>query len=383
MASTRRSPDEFTGAAVGRRSLLATAAVAAGTPAFLAGCAHTPGGQAPTTPTRPGTAPGGAAARLVAVPAKHRDVQWLRTALQVAVEIELSTIPPYLCGWWSVINRKCDAARLVRRIVSDEMFHLGIVCNLLAALGGRPRIRDSAPRYPGPLPGGVHPGVQVCLSGLTKPLLRDVMMAIEAPTAPLTGRARDPFSIGVFYDELLKAFRLVAPDLSTARQVHERIGEDTLRPVGTLEDVERSIEIIKDQGEGTALSPSEGFGARHMAHYYAFAEIYHGRRLREADGRWEYTGAPVPFPEVRPMARVPENGWHRPPTGAQRLLDDFDGTYAGVLEALDTTWAQGDRESLRTAVRRMRRLETPAVALMEIPISGTRTTYGPQFTPPG
>ncbi|MGW4885474.1 MULTISPECIES: ferritin-like domain-containing protein [Actinomycetes] len=355
--------------------------MAASTPVFLSACAHTPGGPAPTR--RHGTAPGGAAVRLVAVPAEHRDVRWLRAALQVAVEIEISTIPPYLCGWWSVVNRKCDAARLVRRIVSDEMYHLGIVCNLLAGLGGRPRIRGSAPRYPGPLPGGVHPGVHVYLSGLTKPLLRDVMMAIEAPATPLTGKAHDPFSIGLFYDELLKAFRLLSPDLSLERQVHERIGQDTLRPARTLEDVERSIEIIKDQGEGTSRSPSDGVEARHVAHYYAFAEIYHGRQLRETDGAWGYTGTPVPFPDVRPMAQVPEAGWHRPPPEAQRLLDDFDGTYAAVLEALDTTWAEGDRRSLRTAARRMRRLETPAVALMEIPITGTRTTYGPQFRPPG
>ncbi|MYW17703.1 hypothetical protein GT039_19445 [Streptomyces sp. SID2955] len=325
----------------------------------------------------------GAAVRLVAVPEARRDVTWLRSALQVAVEIEFSTIPPYLCGWWSVRNRKCDAARLIRRVVSDEMYHLGIVCNLLAGLGGRPRIEASAPSYPGPLPGGVHPGVDVYLSGLTKPFVRDVMMAIEAPAVPLAEKADHSLSIGLFYEELLKAFRAMAPDLSTERQLHERVGEDTLRPVRTLEDIERSIDIIKEQGEGTARSPADGGGDDHMAHFYAFAEIYHGRRLREAGGEWRYTGAPVPFPDVRPMARVPKGGWDRPPAGARRLLDAFDSTYTTVLKALDTAWEEGDPRSLRAAVRGMRGLEDPAVELMETPVEGTDECYGPQFRPIG
>ncbi|MEU9993396.1 ferritin-like protein [Streptomyces sp. NPDC048045] len=380
MANTRRSPEESAGDPFRRRTLLASAALAAGTPISLAAPAQTPRLSAPELHA---AAQRGTAVRLLAVPEENRGVNWLRSALQVAVEIEFSTIPPYLCGWWSIENRKCDASRLIRRIISDEMYHLGIVCNLLVGLGGRPRIRESAPAYPGPLPGGVHPGVNVYLSGLTKTLVGDVMMAIEAPAVPLTEGAHDPLSIGVFYEELRKAFRVVAPDLSVDRQMHERIGEDTLRPVRTLDDVERSIEIIKDQGEGTAASASDGQGDGHMAHYYAFAEIYHGRQLREADGDWTFTGAPVPFPDTRPMARVPAGGWDRPPAAAQRLLDDFDSTYTALLEALDTAWAEGDRHSLKAAVRRMRRLETPAVGLMEIPINGTKETYGPQFRPRG
>lgn len=380
MAQTSGSPEKAAGVPVRRRSLLASAALAAGPSFPVAACTHGPGNSEPERHAlpRPGTV-----SRLVAVPEGSRDVDWLRSALHVAVEIEFSTIPPYLCGWWSIENRKCDAARLIRRVISDEMYHLGIVCNLLVGVGGRPRILESAPVYPGPLPDGVHPGVNVYLSGLTTALVRDVMMAIEAPAAPLTDSSHDPLSIGRFYDELLKAFRTVAPELSADRQLHERIGEDTLRPVKTLADVERSIEIIQDQGEGTSASPADGLGDGHLAHYYAFAEIYHGRRLLEVGGRWQFTGAPVPFPDTRPMSMVPAGGWDRPPTGARQLLDDFDHTYTGVLEALDTAWAEGDPHSLRTAVRRMRRLETPAVGLMEMPVPGTKGTYGPQFRPRG
>lgn len=91
-------------------------------------------------------------ARLLAVPEESRRDDWLRAALQVAVALELSTIPPYLCGWWSIRDRGSEAARLIRRIVGDEMFHLGVVCNLLVAVGGRPRIRKRHPPTPARCP---------------------------------------------------------------------------------------------------------------------------------------------------------------------------------------------------------------------------------------
>ena len=33
---------------------------------------------------------------MLSVPREQRDVNWLQTSLQMAVELELSTIPPYL-----------------------------------------------------------------------------------------------------------------------------------------------------------------------------------------------------------------------------------------------------------------------------------------------
>jgi hypothetical protein len=41
---------------------------------------------------------------LMNVPAKERDAQWLAYGLQEAIQLEWSTIPPYLCAIWSVNN---------------------------------------------------------------------------------------------------------------------------------------------------------------------------------------------------------------------------------------------------------------------------------------
>ncbi|MEU9519506.1 ferritin-like protein [Streptomyces sp. NPDC048224] len=356
---------------------MASAVLTAAAPLPAAASAHAAG--------RPEGAVSGcrSVAQLLAVPKGGRGVDWLREALQVAVALELATIPPYLCGWWSVGDRSSHVARLIRRIVGDEMYHLGVVCNLLVAVGGRPRITDSAPAYPGPLPGGVREGVTVYLSGLSRPFVRDVMMAIEAPEAPLARGMNASPSVGHFYSDLLSAFRSAAPGLSAHGQLSERIGSDVLEPVTDLDGVERAIAIIKEQGEGTASSPEDSFGDDHPAHYYAFGEIYHGRQLRREDDGWSFTGAPVPFPDARPMAKVPAGGWPDPPQRVRNLLDRFDTAYAKVLGTLEAAWTDGDARTLRSAVRTMRALEAPALELMETDLPGGSGTYGPQFRPPG
>lgn len=359
-----------------RRTFLATAAVTAGASATATAAPASAAGphNGPADPW-----PLDSVARLLAMPEDGRGIDWLRSALQIAAELELSTIPPYLCGWWSIRDRGADAARLIRRIIDDEMYHLGVVCNLLVAVGGRPRIRAAAPTYPGPLPGGVRAGVTVYLSGLTRSFVHDVMMAVEAPEEPLALSDSAPPTIGAFYGAVLQGFRTVAPRLSARGQLSAHIGSDELRPVETLVDAERSIDIIREQGEGTSSSPSDSFADDHPAHYYAFGEIYHGRQLRQTETGWSFTGAPVPFPEARPMAPVPAGGWPGPPAPVQEVLHRFDTTYTTLLDSLDAAWGDGGPRSLGAAIHAMHALEEPAVRLMETEIPGTRSTYGPQF----
>ncbi|MGW0144344.1 ferritin-like domain-containing protein [Streptomyces sp. NPDC003333] len=371
-------PDEPAVAPFKRRSFLASAALAAGAPAAVAGTAQT-AQAAPLAGAPAAAARLGSVARLMAVPADARGVAWLRSALQVAVGLELATIPPYLCGWWSVKDQRSEVARMIRRIVGDEMYHLGIVCNLLVAIGGRPQVKAAAPVYPGPLPGGVRAGVNVYLSGLTKSFVRDVMMAIEAPEESLVRSAQASPTVGEFYEGMLNAFRAVRPELSTRGQVSQRIDSDELRPVRTLDDVEHDIEVIREQGEGTASSPNDSFSHDAPAHYYAFGEIYHGRELRQTDEGWRYVGPPVPFPEVRPMAPVPVGGWPRASVHVGGVLYRFDAMYSTVLDSLDDAWAGGGHRSLGAGIHTMRGLADPAVELMETPLPDRRGTYGPQF----
>ncbi|MFD0002168.1 ferritin-like protein [Streptomyces sp. NPDC127178] len=371
-------PDRQTVAPFRRRSFLASAALASGTPAAVAvagpaEAAAPPAGGALAAPAL------GSVARLLAVPQEGRGVDWIRSALQVAVALELATIPPYFCGLWSVKDRRSEVARLIQRIVGDEMYHLGITCNLLVAVGGRPQIKAAAPVYPGPLPGGVRAGVHVYLSGLTKPFVRDVMMAIEAPEESLVRSVQASPTVGEFYEGLLNAFRTVRPELSVQGQLSQYVFSDDLSPIANLDHVEQAIRIIMEQGEGTTSSPSASFEDDHPAHYYAFGEIYHGRELRRTDDGWQYVGAPVPFPDVRPMAPIPVGGWPNPPARVRQLLHQFDATYSTVLDTLDAAWAGGGHRTLGAAIHAMHGLERPAVELMETRNPYVPGTYGPQF----
>lgn len=58
-----------------------------------------------------------------------------------------------------------------------------LVCNMPTTVGGTPRLADSSvvPKYPGPLPGGVRPGLTVEFRGLSKDSV-DMYSRSEAET---------------------------------------------------------------------------------------------------------------------------------------------------------------------------------------------------------
>ena len=112
------------------------------------------------------------------------DLAGLRRAVQLTIELEHATIPPYLCALFSIKpGRNVEVAHILRSVVLEEMLHMGLMCNLLNGLGGEPQIDKPAfvPRYPGHLPGSVRPDLTVTLRRCTKEHVRDVFMAIERP----------------------------------------------------------------------------------------------------------------------------------------------------------------------------------------------------------
>ena len=92
---------------------------------------------------------------LVETNVDDRDVAWLKQALQWAIELEFFTIPPYLTAFWSVKNPTDPVAVAIREVLVEEMLHMSLACNMLVAIGGKPKIFDSsaAPRYPSSMPG--------------------------------------------------------------------------------------------------------------------------------------------------------------------------------------------------------------------------------------
>src|SRR5260370_10886525 len=57
----------------------------------------------------------------------------LRSALQTAMQLEFSTIPPYLCAQWSINVDPDGVSDLIQDVVVQEMFHFALAGNMLTA----------------------------------------------------------------------------------------------------------------------------------------------------------------------------------------------------------------------------------------------------------
>jgi len=328
---------------------------------------------------------------LMQVPQSGHDLAWLKKSLQAAVELELSTLPPYLCGLWSIQSDPSGVTTgLILGVVLEEMIHLGIVCNLLTSLGKTPEIVSGYIReitYPGGLPGGVRPGLTVFLSGLTTDYVKNVYMQIEMPEKPLTLAAETYPTIGAFYDAISAAFVSLNPKLSITNQLTTTLNSlnMSVNVISTVAEAVAGITEIKEQGEGTSTSTTDSpytpdFGnGPELSHYYKFSEVYYGKTLIQANGQWVYQGTPVPFPATYPMAPIPAGGYKNPPPAASQALTAFNAIFSQVLNGLETAWATGSNSGLQDAINIMFNLQQAAQTLFGIELPDGSGVYGPDF----
>jgi hypothetical protein len=321
---------------------------------------------------------------LMAAPVNSRDLSWLQESLQAAVELEFATLPVYLSGMWSIKDQNSAAYKLINSVVLEEMLHIGFACNMLTAISGTPKI--VAPTYPGHLPGGVLPDLDVYLGGLNTTTL-DMYLAIEEPEHPLALVTADYPTIGMFYNAIRELFQVLSPSISTNGQLTTPLGvpnpdgsgttiTEQLTQLASLDDVLGAIATIKDQGEGTAHSPdSTEFGVE-LAHYYRFGEIRHGRKFIEVDGHWGYIGDPVPFPDCYPVAKVPQGGYPDLPASKS-----FDMAFSQLIMRLQDAWSGGGENALHAAIGIMVGLYDLAKPIITTPLPDGTGNYGPDFIP--
>jgi hypothetical protein len=318
---------------------------------------------------------------LMSVPAENHDRDWLRQALQSALELELSTLPPYLCALWSIVEDDPNAwfpMMSIKTIVVDEMRHMGMVCNMMTTLGCTPQINTpgAVPKYPGHLPGGVNPALTVSLRKLSDEQL-DTFLEIEkpdhAPIMPTDALGEEFPTIGAFYDAILEAFKKLPAD---AYKNERQITGGGLFEISDFARVEDAIKLIKIQGEGTEQSPEEDptLTEPDLAHYYRFRELRWQRRFVKNDaGKW-INGEAIPFPSVYEMADIPVGGY------PESLA--FDRVYTDLLNSLQKTWETGDNDELGNALGLMFMLEGEAKTLMKTPVDPNdpaKGCFGPSF----
>jgi hypothetical protein len=309
----------------------------------------------------------------------------LQTALQTAIMLEHSTLPPYLYASWSLSGND-SIALLVGPIVMQEMGHMALACNVLNAIGGSPVIADPqfVPTYPGPLPGGVEGDLIVPLARFSIDLVHDVFMVIEEPEDPIARRAAagaDAVTIGEFYEAIEQ--QIVAQGEGIFTGSPDRQVEAILPGVIAVTNVETAraaIQTIVEQGEGTTQSPDASPGE--LAHFYRFAEIYHGKALipnPSPPPPFVFEGDPIPFePDgVLPVVSNPKAADYPAGSPARVQCDAFNAAYTSLLHNLHSSF-NGDQDRLVPALSDMGKMRRLGTDLMEVPL-GDGTNAGPSF----
>lgn len=313
-------------------------------------------------------------AKLLNEPANSRGISWLTESLQVAAQIELTTIPPYLCAIWSIRRRTEPVYELIRDIAIEEMLHLSLVANLSASLGGHVKLTgDRAPAYPTSLPAGIASGLVVELQGLSKAALR-TFMEIEKPSfPPVAFELMERATIGDFYAAIRSDLEKLPDD---AFQTDGQIELDF--PIGNDEGeyptiidnratALKAIAVIVEQGEGSPQDPFSDDGGsppneKELAHYYRFAEILKGRKLiQRSDGTYAYEGGVIEMPEVLPVGKVPPEGY---PDHLE--IVEFNSYYSSILTGIERAWETVDQALLKTSFRAMHDLTDKGRRIMQI-----------------
>ncbi|MER5222229.1 ferritin-like domain-containing protein [Streptomyces flaveus] len=300
-------------------------------------------------------------------PVELRDISWIRGALQTAVALEHSTMPLYCAAMYSLEVQNYPSYNIIRSVLMEEMVHMAIAGNMVAALGGSPDMKGLKPSYPGTggLPGSVAPDLRLRLAKLSNASL-EAFMRLEAPEFLLNARQRACAypTIGAFYNAVRAAIKRNAGAVERAvrlggpaNQVGGNLGyptfdKDDPDPVGKLL---HGLDIITEQGEGPGAgmveTTLEDF-QKEGSHYARFAELRYGRRYLAAEGtaisreteREFFTGEEIRRPVVVNVLAVPEDGYEAiltlDPRGPEvrKELEGFDDAYTRMLLALDTSW---------------------------------------------
>jgi hypothetical protein len=298
---------------------------------------------------------------------EKRDLTWIKSALQTAISLEHATLPLYISATYSLKVQNFTAYNLIRSIAMEEMVHMAAVCNILAAIGGTPQIKNLDPGYPSHgLPGGAEPDLFVCLAALSKPQLEN-FMRLEAPVSLIDDKyAHEKYeSISNFYAAIRAAIvdntdvlRAAVKTGGKSNQVGDNIGFSTIVWSDTTDcivSVLAAIDSITSQGEGLVenVFHADGSSEAEESHFARFAQIYYKAQLTEPHSRVQPTretlkdffqGYKIPFPEVTNTLAVPADGYEKllafdPDRDAvTKALVAFDTGYSQMLAGLDESW---------------------------------------------
>jgi hypothetical protein len=326
---------------------------------------------------------------------RRMPVELLRRHFQTAVELEHSTLPPYLCALYSMDEqRNRFAYAAVQGVAMEEMLHMVQAANILVAIGGTPALNTPhfIPEYPTYLP---HSD-KAFLVPLQKfsPETLEIFLKIEKPAADCAPPEPNHYhTIGQFYAALRDNIVAWGDEIFTG-DPRWQIGPDhyyggggQIIPVYNASDAVEAINQIVGQGEGIdgTIEDSDHvlFGEEiEYAHYFRFNEIVEARRYRPGDSaHLPPTGAPVEVDWQSALNFRPNPKLADYPVGSplwQATLD-FNKIYMKLLNAIQVA-CTGRPNYVLDAVPLMYELKYKAIALMNMPLGNAeQQTAGPSF----
>jgi hypothetical protein len=247
------------------------------------------------------------------------------------------------------------------------MVHMAIACNMLAALGGSPRIKNIDIKFPvRGLPGGAEPDLHAGLAQYSKNQLRN-FLRIETPQLLLRGlhRSESYPTIAAFYESIRDAItgnadavRAAVKAGGPANQVGDDIGFTTFQNNAKVDPVPllcAAVDEILEQGEGASagnLVTTTAYESEE-SHYAKFGALFHGARYQEPSPHIElsreteylfFQGGKIGWPTVVNTLAVPADGYAKllalDPSAAAVTADltAFDDGFSTILSALDAAW---------------------------------------------
>lgn len=323
----------------------------------------------------------------------------IQEKLQMAIELEWSTIPPYLTAYYSLRPEKNrEAASLIKSVFMEEMLHMVLAANVLTATGGGAQIGpETCPSYPLRLE---FKGQQFADRQFDIHLAAFSPQSIEAflqielpeelhrpPAAFVENLVIEGSTIGEFYRGLKRDLENLCTEAGegfvfTGKFEHQvpphsywSAGGGIIQ-VTDLKTALKALDLIVDQGEG-ASGTTNALGSGYfrnpsdVAHYFRFNEIKQQRLYRASDHPSDAPSGDefaVDYFAIHPIKTDCRPADFEGDPKLSELNNRFNRTYSLMLQEIGEAFNGNPDVLFSATMDGMHGLRDIAVAMMQIPL---------------
>ena len=333
--------------------------------------------------------------------------------LQKAMELELSTIPPYLTAWLTIKknpkkHQNHVAANIIHSVMMEEMLHMVLVGNLMYSLGGKVSLREeNIPNYPLRM-NFKDRNFLVNLAGFSLDAI-ETFLQIEKPNNISLAfgafeRINIPaVTIGEFYKDIIDRLNQMCDEFGeidvfcgdASKQIDEKYywGSNGKPIVITnKESADKALKIIINQGEGsdgTIFIDTKDYEyyfkpPEEIAHFFRFWEIHCGRHYCTTDRPKDYPSGEklcVNYKDVFPIKQNVKSSDYEPSSRLATLNDAFNRQYSLMLTQLEQAFNGTPSVLYNAIVNGMHSMIPIAMEMMSLRISddGDEICGAPSF----